>query len=323
MLIFITGASGLVGSYIARKLIQEGHQVRALKRASTSLKLIADVAAKIEWVEGDLLDTQPLLAHLQGVEVVVHAAAMVSFSSSEQEEMWKVNVEGTANLVNACLLTPSFKKFVHISSIAALGRTKKNTSINEELKWESSDENTYYALTKYQAELEVWRGSEEGLSVIVVNPSIVLGGGDWTNGSTALFKYIHDQKPFYPRGNLNYVDVRDIANAISQLLIQNIHNQRFILNGGNIPYKQFMEIVAAQWKINAPRYEVTPMMAEIAWRWEWLKSVFTGKKALITRETARMSSKNYQYETQKIQQTIGFQFTDLNDTIRYVCQKLI
>lgn len=322
MNIFLTGASGLVGSHIARQLLQNGHQVKALRRSNTSVRLLADVADQIEWVEGDLLDTLPLIEYLQNAEIVVHSAAMVSFVPADVEQMNKVNIDGTANLVNICLDIPSIKKLVYISSIAALGRSKDSLIINEETKWESSDDNTNYARSKYYAELEVWRGSEEGLPVAIVNPSIVLGAGDWSSGSTALFKYVYDEKPFYPRGNINYVDVRDVSECVCRLVENNVVNERFVLNAGNVSYQEFLGQIAAQWQKRTPRYEVTPLLAALAWRAEWIKSLFTGKKPLITKETARTSSKNYQYDSHKAQQILGITFRPLPDTISDVCGKL-
>ncbi|SFB84194.1 Nucleoside-diphosphate-sugar epimerase [Flexibacter flexilis DSM 6793] len=322
MNVFLTGASGLIGSHIARQLLQKGHQVKALRRHNTSFKLLADIADQIQWVEGDVLDVLPLTEHLQGADVVVHSAAMVSFVPADVEQMNKVNIDGTANLVNICLDTPSVKKLVYISSIAALGRNKNSLIINEETKWENSDDNTNYARSKYYAELEVWRGSEEGLPVAIVNPSIVLGAGDWSSGSTALFKYVYDEKPFYPRGNINYVDVRDVSECVCRLVENNIVNERFVLNAGNVPYKDFLGQIAAQWQKRVPRYEVTPLLAALAWRAEWVKALFTGKKPLITKETARTSSKNYQYDSQKAQQLLGIQFRPLAQTVTEVCQEL-
>jgi nucleoside-diphosphate-sugar epimerase len=322
MIICITGVSGLVGSHLARRLLAEGHQVKALRRASTSLKLVADIAHQIEWAEGDLLDVLTLEPFVASADIVIHAAAHVSFAPNDRELMYKVNIDGTSNIVNTCLQASSLKKFVHISSIAAIGRSKDSLHIDEQTKWEHSDENTHYAITKYLSELEVWRGSEEGLPVLILNPSIILGGGDWHSGSTALFKYIHDRKPFYPKGNLNYVDIADITACVMKLINSPLAGERFILNGGNVPYKQFMQMVADQWKIPAPRYPVTKFMAAVAWRFEWIKSLFTGKTPLITRETARMSGKNYIYNAQKIQTTAGLSFTPLQETVERVCKEL-
>ncbi len=199
-MIFITGSNGLIGSFVIRQFIEQGYAVRALRRVNSDLSLLADITHRIQWVEGDLLD--PLLLHqtIQPGDIVIHAAAIVSFSAREYEKMRKVNVEGTANVVNVCLQR-GVKKFCFVSSIAALGRENHFHSIDESTKWEDSELNTVYAQSKYLAELEVWRGEAEGLPAVIVNPSVVLGPGDWRRSSTQLFKYAWDEHWFYPAGD--------------------------------------------------------------------------------------------------------------------------
>ena len=224
MVVLITGITGLVGSAVAKEFLSRGFQVKALVRSLLSVSYVKSISENIVCVEGDVLDVFSLEEALKDVDYVVHAAAMVSFAPKDRVEMQKVNIEGTANVVNACLVG-NIKKLCFVSSVAAFGRPghaiiKKmgEIVIDENQKWEDSETNSTYAVTKYQSECEVWRGQAEGLSTVIVNPSIVLGESDWNKSSSQLFKYVFDKKPFFTPGNLNYVDVKDVANCIVTLI---------------------------------------------------------------------------------------------------------
>ena len=321
-MIFITGCNGLVGSFVARKLIQEGYQVRALKRPSSDLTLVQDIAGHIEWIEGDILDLASLAKAIQGATEVIHAAAVISFNPADRAHMHKSNVEGTANIVNVCLAN-GVSKLCYVSSVAALGRKKTDHLINEEAKWEHSPYNSYYAQTKYLAELEVWRGMAEGLPAVIVNPSIILGPGNWELGSTKLFKYVWDGHAFYTDGSVNYVDVRDVAQIIFQLIRSEITLERFILNGGSIKIKELFEQIAARFGKKPPYLQVNSLVASVAWRIEHIRSLITGKEPLITRETAQAARKNYMYMNEKVKQTLHYSFYPVEETIAWTCNELI
>jgi nucleoside-diphosphate-sugar epimerase len=321
-MIFITGCNGLVGSFVARKLIQEGYQVRALKRTSSDLTLVQDIAGQIEWIEGDILDLASLAKAIPGATQVIHSAAVISFNPADRARMHKINVEGTANIVNVCLAN-GVSKLCYVSSVAALGRKKNDHLISEEAKWEHSPYNSYYAQTKYLAELEVWRGMAEGLPAVIVNPSIILGPGNWELGSTKLFKYVWDGHAFYTEGSVNYVDVRDVAQIIFQLIRSEITLERFILNGGTIKIKELFEQIAARFGKKPPYLQVTSLVASVAWRIEYIRSLITGKEPLITRETAQAAQKNYIYMNEKVKQTLHYSFYPIEETIAWTCKELI
>lgn len=321
-MIFITGCNGLVGSFVARKLIKEGYQVRALKRHNSDLTLVQDIAGQIEWVEGDILDLASLAKAIPGNTTVIHSAAIVSFNPADRAHMHKINVEGTANVVNVCLAN-GVNKLCHVSSVAALGRKKNDHLISEDAKWEYSAYNSYYAQTKYLAELEVWRGMAEGLSGFIINPSIILGPGNWDQGSTKLFKYVWDGHAFYTGGSVNYVDVRDVAQIIFQLIRSEITLERFILNGGSIKIKALFEQIAARFGKKPPYVEVNSLLASVAWRLEHMRSLITGKEPLITRETAQAAQKDYIYMNEKVKQTLHYSFHPIDDTIAWTCNELI
>ncbi|WP_247231381.1 SDR family NAD(P)-dependent oxidoreductase [Telluribacter sp. SYSU D00476] len=326
MNILITGATGLVGSAVARRLIQEGHTVRALHRAGSDRSLLREVEDRVQWVEGDILDIYSLEQAIQDTDYVVHAAAVVSFVPRDQDAMYKVNVEGTANVVNTCLKL-GVRKLCQISSVAALGRPDlrkvgggHDIVITEDQRWEESPTNTHYAKTKYLSELEVWRGVAEGLKAVIVNPSLVLGEGDWDRSSTRLFRYVYEEKPFYTEGLMNYVDVLDVAEAVYRLLFSDITAERFVLSAGSMTYQELFNKVATAFGKKKPTIRVSSAMTAIIWRFEALRSWLTGSNPLITKESAKSATHRFKYNSQKVQNAIGLTFRTSDETIRRVCE---
>lgn len=317
----ITGATGFVGSHLIRRYLAAGLPVSALKRPDSDTSLLADVADQITWLDGDVTDIPSLEAAIQPGMDVIHAAAVVSFSPKSRNQMEKVNVEGTANVVNVCL-SAGVQKLGFVSSVAALGRPNPKLTlpgqpivVAEDQKWEDSPNNSFYAQTKYRAELEVWRGSLEGLNTVIINPSLVLGEGDWRKTSVQVFKYIYDEKRFYTDGLVNYVDVKDVADAMFLLMRSDITAERFILSGGTIPYKALFEKIALAFGKQPPSVRVSPVMTKLLWRIEAVRSWLTGKAPLITRETAKSANLSYQFDGHKIEQMTGFQYRPLDQTI--------
>ncbi len=321
-MVFITGCNGLVGSFIARQFLKEGHQVKALKRQNSNLQYLSDVQDQIEWVEGDILDVSSLHTALQGCTQVVHSAAVVSFASNGKEVMHKINVEGTSNVVNVSIEL-GIEKLIFISSVAAIGRKKDSEIIDETSKWENSKLNTYYAQTKYLAEMEVWRAHAEGLNTVIVNPSVVIGPSHWDRSSTQLFKYVWEEKKYYATGSLNYVDARDVAKIVFRLATGSFSGERYILNAGNVHYKEFFEHIAKAFHKRPPRVKITPLLAALAWRAAWFGSLFTQKQPVITRETAYMSQKHFYYKNDKIINALNFKFYTLEESINWTSEKLI
>ena len=321
-MIFITGCNGLVGSFIARQFINEGYKVRALRRQHSNLQYLTDIQDKIDWVEGDVLDVSGLYDAIKGCTQVIHSAAIVSFAANSKDLMYKVNVEGTANIVNICLEL-GVKKLGFISSVAAIGRKKDSEVIDEKAKWEESKLNTYYAQTKHLAEMEVWRGNAEGLNTIIVNPSVVIGPSHWDRSSTQLFKYVWDEKKYYATGSLNYVDARDVSAIVFQLMTGDSGGERYILNAGNIHYKEFFEHIAKAFKKRPPHTKVTPFLAAVAWRAALFQSLFTRKTPVITKETAYMSQKHFYYKNDKVVDILNFKFRSLEESINWTAQELI
>ncbi len=320
-MVLVTGANGLIGSFICKTLLKNGFKVRALVRESSDLRLLTEIKEEIEWVEADVFDLLKLEQAMQGVEVIIHSAAMISFHKKDHEIMLKTNVEGTANIVNLASRL-GIKKIVHVSSVAALGRTKNVETIDENNKWENSSYNTGYAISKYLAELETWRAQEEGLNVVVINPSIVLGPGDWDRGSTRLFKYVWDNRRFYTKGAMNYVDVRDVAEVVGRLIEADISGERFILNAGNISYKDIFGLIAQRFGKRAPHIAANKFLLNLVVFYSQIKSFFTGDKPLVSRESANMAVLSFYYDNRKLQNTLNFRFRSLEDTLDWTCQSL-
>jgi nucleoside-diphosphate-sugar epimerase len=322
--VFITGGTGFIGSYIIQNLIEKGYSVRALRRSNKLPFYIPDeILRKVQWVEGDVLDIVSLYDAMQNVDAVIHAAAIVSFSKKERHQMYHINVEGTANVVNAAIEN-KVKRFLHVSSVAALGRTTKTETINEQKKWEENKSNTHYAISKHHSELQVWRGFAEGLEGVVINPSTVLGYGDWHQSSCAIFKNAYKEFPWYTKGVNGFVGVEDVAEAAVRLLLSNITQKKFIVNADNWSFQQLFNTIADGFHKKHPHKEATKAMGEIAWRLERLKEILTGKKALLTRETAKVAHSKTSFDNSALLNALpGFEFTPLQTVIKNSCERYL
>lgn len=297
--------------------------MRAIRRSNKLPSWIADsITNAVEWVDGDVLDVVALEEAMEGVHAVIHSAAIVSFAKKDREEMYQVNVEGTANVVNMAL-EKNVRRLVHISSVAALGRSASGGHVNEEKKWDDNSKvNTHYGRSKYKAELQVWRGISEGLEAVILNPSTILGYGDWNSSSCAIFKTIHDGFGWYTPGTNGFVDVEDVAKVSVILLESDITEQRFIVNGDTWPFKQLQETIAVSFGKKKPSRKATPLLLGIAWRIEKLKSFFTGKKTLLSKESARVAVSKTWFDNDKILKALpGFSFTPLEESIKKACEK--
>lgn len=323
-MILVTGGTGFLGSYIIKHLVEKGYSVRAIRRSSKlPFWIPKEIFDKVEWIEGDVLDVVTLEEAMEGVDSVIHSAAVVSFIKKEQQKMFHVNVEGTANVVNM-MLEKNIRRLVYISSVAALGRTADGGHVNEEKKWEESKVNTQYARSKYKAELQVWRGICEGLEAVILNPSTILGYGDWNSGSSAIFKNVFKEYKWFVPGINGFVDVEDVARVAVLLMESAINEQRFIVNGDTWPFKKLQETIADGFGKKRPSRKTTAFLMNIAWRVEKIKSLFSGKKPLITKESARVAQSKTWFENDKLLKALpGFSFTPLEETIKTACEKYV
>jgi dihydroflavonol-4-reductase len=322
--VFVTGGTGFVGAYIIQELVQQGYSVRAIKRKATLPFFIpAAILDRVEWVDGDILDIVSLEDAMEGVDTVIHAAGKVSFDPKEKASLFNINIEGTANMVNVAL-EKNVRRFVHVSSVAALGRTASGDTVTEEKKWQASKLNTHYALSKYHAEREVWRGMGEGLDVVVVNPSTILGYGDWSSSSCAIFKNAYKEFPWYTNGINGFVDVEDVARAVVLLMKSDISAERFIVSADNWPFRQLFDTIAKGFHKKLPTREATPFLGEIAWRIEKVKSLFSDKKPLLTQQSARVAQSKTYFKHDKLLKALpGFSFIPLSQSIENACEKYL
>ncbi len=325
-MILVTGGTGLVGAHLLYQLTQKEVKVRALRRTTSSISQTEKIFSfytsqpekyysKIEWVEGDILDIDSLLQAMNGIEKVYHTAAMVSFNPKDKAEIMETNVTGTANVVNACL-GKKIKKLCYVSSIAALGRAGNNGITTEKSEWKKDQKISSYSLSKYEAEREVWRGMAEGLKAVIVNPAIILGAGNFNAGSSRMFQTVYNGLKFYTRGINGYVDVNDVAKAMILLMEGNFSGERFILNSEDLSYKKLFEIMAQSLGVEPPGHKAGMVLSELSWRLLKVQSLLTGKKPLITRQTAKTANRFYHYSNEKFVKATGMRFTPMAESIK-------
>lgn len=319
-----------MGSHVVADQLIQGHAVRVLYREESRKKIVFHVLSyyypseyqrlydRIEWIKGDILNTSDLMDAMQDVDIVIHCAALVSFKRKDFYRLWKVNREGTANVVNVAL-DLGIKKLVHVSSTAAIGSDSQFTDgiKRESNHWNANEAASTYSYTKFSAEKEVWRGIEEGLNAVIVNPSVMFGPGSWDETSLTIFKTLDAGLKYYTAGGNAFVDVRDVADLISILVKNDVHSERFLVTGQNLKFKELFDKIGEEMKIRSPYKLAGPSLTEFAWMLSSLKAYFTGKSSALTKESARSSQKTVLYSSEKVLKTFPeFKFRTLEDTIR-------
>ncbi len=322
MLILVTGATGFLGAHVVKQLVAAGHQVRGLYRSlekrDQNPVFDAQTIASVDWFAGDLFDYSSLEKAAKGVDRVYHCAALVGFQAGQRDALYRTNVYGTAEVVNVCLHL-QIPRLVYVSSIAALGRDPQNPEVNEGSTWKDGPHNSAYSISKFRAENEVWRGMQEGLEVIVVNPSIILGPGDWLEGSNKLFYTVFKGLKVYSPGSSGFVDVRDVVAALLHLDTNNHTGRRYLLNAANWSYKRLFTTIATHFGVNPPRWAPPRWLSEVGWRVLVVFSWFTGKKPFITRETTRSAYNSFTYDGSRISRETGFVYRDFEKTLAESC----
>ena len=325
-MILLTGATGLLGSHVLYQLCRTEDKIRATKRQRSNMNLVRKVFSyycdnadelleKVEWVDADLLNITDLETAFQGVTKVYNCAAWLSFNPKHKQRMIENNVRTTANIVNLCL-SNKIQKLCHVSSVAALGRSGESNHIDENTSWVDGPENSNYAKSKYYSELEVWRGIEEGLDAVIVNPSIILGPGQWESGSSIFFHTVWKGMPFYTLGSNAFVDVRDVANILIQLMQSSITSERFVICSENLPFRSTFNYIAEFLGKEKPHIEVTPLLNAMGWRMAKFASFFTRKTPVLTKETARSGSSHSHYDNTKIRKALNFEFIPVEQTCK-------
>ncbi len=324
-MILVTGATGLVGTHLLIKLVQEEKTVRALYRTASKKEYAKKVFLyyfpdgehlfnAIEWVQGDLNDIPTLSDAFNGITYVYHCAAKISFNPSHYKKLRKVNIEGTANIVNLCL-TNNIKKLCHVSSIASLGEDPTKEMTDETAEWNPEAPNSVYAITKYGAEMEVWRGVQEGLSAVIINPGIIIGPGFFNSGSGFLFKRIYAGMKFYTTGTTGYVAVNDVINIMHQLMDSNHHKERYIVVAENLSYKEAFGMIAQALNKPVPTKIISPFVMKIAYYFQLISHFIFRTKRSIFKSSVRSAFTQSYYKNDKIKKEIGYRFTPVQDAI--------
>lgn len=315
MKILITGITGLLGSYLAKELQSLG-EIHGLKRANSSMRLLGEVENKIHWHTGDITDYQSLEDAFENMDMIIHSAALVSFLPKDSEKLLAINTKGTANVVDV-MLDKGIRRLVFISSVAALGRDVELSVINETYKWVNSKLNTPYGISKHMAELEVWRGCQEGLDVMVFNPSIILSKVSDERSSSSIYQYVLQENTYYPQGSINYIDVRDTVQLIRSLMENAPWNERYILNAATIPYQQFFEQMARVFGKKAPNRRLTDGILNLALLWTKLTNAFRKNPLPLNRQTARAAQLTIAFDNSKVQSLLKYNYIPLHETLAW------
>lgn len=320
-MILVTGATGFLGSELISQLLLRGEKIRALKRDSSQIPSILADSKEIEWFNADILDYFALSEAMDGVSRVYHCAALISFHAKDRKKMLRVNVEGTSNLLNLAM-EKNIKRFLHVSSIAALGESKKGNLITEKNQWQSGSGQSFYSISKYNSEMEVFRAAAEGLNVVIVNPSIIIGKNAGNKGSGQLFESIRKGLNYFPGGSCGYVDVTDVAKAMILLMDSKFSDERFILNSENLSYKEFFSRIARKFGMEPPKIALKPWMMYMAWIGGRLMAIITGKKNNLSSETVRSAFKKQSFSNEKIKKALNFDFKSVDESIGEICLNL-
>lgn len=325
----ITGATGLIGAHVALQLLQQNKPVTAIKRSDSDTaktkQLFSyytpdyqELFSRIQWVNADITDIYSLLDVLDGIDTVYHCAGFVSFDGKDRMQMHKVNATGTANMVNACLEKP-VKAFCHVSSIATLQNPDISTNIDESVYWKSSPDASDYAISKYNGEREVWRGMEEGLNAVIVNPGLVLGPGFWKQSSGKLVSTCYKGTAFYTNGSSAAISATDTAACMIGLTEKKIFNKRFVLTAHNYTFRDLLSRLHKAFGKKEPSIEAGKVMLRLGLWFDALRSSFTGKERVLTKATMHAGLAKNTFSNARVRETLDYRFAPLQETITFVC----
>ena len=326
-MILVTGGTGLVGSHLLYHLLLENESVKAIYQKTSDLSAVKNVFSyyspdfetiyeKIQWIVADLNDIPELTIAFNDISHVYHCAAFVSFNPSDYQKMRKINIGGTCNIVNLSIGN-SVKKLCFVSSVAAVEKNN-NDLINESQPWNNAVYKSGYAITKYGAEIEVWRASQEGVDVVVVNPGVILGSGFWHKGTGNLFSLINKGFKFYTDGVTGFVSVKDVVRIMCELMQRDIKNERFILVAENLSYKEVFFSIADSLNKKRPNIKVSKLLSEVLWRLDYIKSKLTRTEPVMTKQSARSSQTKSLYSSNKIISTLDYKFKKIDNTIERI-----
>jgi len=328
-MILVTGGTGLVGAHLLLHLVEQGEIVRAMYRSATSIEKTKNLFSlynkshlfeKIEWMVADILDIPSLENAFQNIDFVYHCAALISFDPKDEEVIRKTNIEGSANIVNFCLAY-KIKKMLFVSSIAALGDLNATeTTISETTEWNPEKPHSDYTISKYGAEMEVWRGQQEGLNVLIVNPGVILGPGFSEQGSGALFSAVAKGLAFYTLGTTGFIAVTDVVETSVRLMKSDIQNERFTLIENNYSFQEILNCIADSLQVKRPKWHATPLLINLYWRVDWFLSNFFFQKRKLSRASAKASYSKTEYANIKIISTLASEFKSVKEYIQFIAQ---
>lgn len=323
-MLLITGATGFLGAHLLCRIAKTGVAVRALRRASSDITFVRRLAhhyalteeqwQNIEWAEGDIRDYFLLEDALEGISQVYHCAGMISYDPSQKRKLIEMNVKGTANVVDACLYR-RIEKLCYVSSIAALGHAQPEEVYDETRTWKNDPVNSWYSISKYGGEKEIWRGVEEGLKAVVVNPSVILGYADWNTSSGQFFPLIHKGFRYYPKGTTGFVDVEDVAEIMIRLMNSDISGERFIVSAENLSFRRFLEMMALALQVKPPSQQITLVIGRLASSFEKVKSFLLNTEQRYSMESYRNSSAICTYSNEKVRKALDYTFTPVEEVI--------
>jgi dihydroflavonol-4-reductase len=324
-MVLVTGGTGLVGAHLLLHLIENGETVRAIYRNSESIQKTKKLFSlykkevlfeKINWIQADIIDVPSLEMAFENVEYVYHCAALISFDPKDEDLLRKTNIEGTANMVNFCI-AKNVKKICFVSSISALGDLKENEKIiSEEAEWNPEKPHSDYAISKYGAEMEIWRGQQEGLETVIVNPGVILGPGFWDQGSGLLFKKTANGLSFYTKGVTGFIAIPDVVRIMVELMKNNHSNDRFTLVAENIAFQDLLNSIADSLKTKRPAKHAGPFLVTLAYKIDWFLSNILGQKRKLDRSTAKASYTKNHYSNEKIKTALQTEFLDIHQYIK-------
>jgi len=327
-MILVTGGTGLVGAHLLYHLLKEKETIRAIYRSEEKIKAVekvfsyytddASLISKIEWFKADITDIPAMIPAFFGVEKVYHCAAFISFNPKDYKEMRKANIHGTAIIVNLSI-DAKIKKLCFVGSIAAVGDSLSGGLISEENEWNKELDNSGYSITKFGAEMEVWRASQEDVEVVIVNPGVILGSGFWSSGSGKLFSQMYNGFQFYTEGITGFVGVKDVVKAMILLMNSEVKNERFILVSENKTYKEVFFLIADAFGVKRPSKKIKVWQTTVLWRISSILAVFTKKTPLLSKYSAKSAHEVSKYSSEKIKQTHNFQFEEIQRVVKDVC----
>lgn len=331
-MVLVTGGTGLVGAHLLLYLVQKNIPVKAIHRKKSDLKSVEKVFRyytknattlfqKIDWVEADLNDIPALETAFKNIDYVYHAAAFISFDPKNYKTLLKTNTEGTANIVNLCI-THSIKKLCYVSTIGAIGKSLNGKIASEENEWSSQDTNVY-ALSKYAAEMEVWRASQEGIPVAIVNPGMIIGPGFWDSGSGTLFTTANKGYKYYPPGGTGFIAVNDVVQILVQLMDSPIKNERFIAVSESLTFYEILALIAPKLGKSIPPKKLKFWQLELGRIGDLLINLSTKRGRTITKNSIQSLRQREIYDNQKIKNELNFQFEPIEYSIKLTCEKFI